>query len=259
MYALFQTQGTRDYMEDFVDIEENFVEFNNSPLDFYAIYDGHGGSKVAQYLALTLKNNIKKRILQNVDIKTAIYIGCDDTARSITNNDCGSTALIIIKSKTHIWAANTGDCRAVLKVFRDFEYQGLPLTEDHKPNTDTERNRIESLGGYIQQDMYGTWRVKGSLAVSRSFGDLYLHPYVIWHPDVTVLPINETMRAIIMASDGVWDVLSNQDVVDIAKITIRQSPSFDKEKILNNIVKNINITARERGSGDNISVVFIMF
>lgn len=84
----------------------------------------------------------------------------------------------------------------------------MPLSVDHKPNLREERLRIEDAGGVVV--WAGTWRVSGVLAVSRAFGDRPLKRYVIPTPDVREEALSSRDDSVILASDGVWDVLSNQ-------------------------------------------------
>ena len=84
----------------------------------------------------------------------------------------------------------------------------VPLSIDHKPNTREERTRIEDAGGVVV--WAGTWRVGGVLAVSRAFGDRPLKRYVIPTPDIRDEQLQPEDEALILASDGLWDVVSNQ-------------------------------------------------
>ena len=84
----------------------------------------------------------------------------------------------------------------------------VALTEDHKPNQERERKRIEAEGGVVI--WAGTWRVGGVLAVSRAFGDRPLKRYVIACPDVRHDNLDSGEESIILASDGLWDVVSNK-------------------------------------------------
>lgn len=255
MYATFQTQGYREYMEDYIDIEESF--YGN--FDFYAVYDGHGGHEISLFLKQNLKDEIKKSLKDNNPEK-ALYIGFHNIARKLSNypnKHVGSTALVMLKNKKDIWIANTGDCRAILKYFDGEDYEAIAISEDHKPNTEDEKKRIYKAGGFIAQDPYGTWRVGGNLAVSRSFGDLYLTPAVTWEPEIYHVKIKSNMRAVVLASDGIWDTLSNKDVVTISSAIIKGNMSFDPEVVLDNVCKNLSYHAQSRGSGDNISVIFV--
>jgi protein phosphatase 1L len=82
------------------------------------------------------------------------------------------------------------------------------MSIDHKPNTREERTRIEDAGGVVV--WAGTWRVGGVLAVSRAFGDRPLKRYVIPTPDIREEVLTEADECLILASDGLWDVISNQ-------------------------------------------------
>jgi hypothetical protein len=79
---------------------------------------------------------------------------------------------------------------------------------DHKPGHNSEHTRIEECGGAVI--WAGTWRVSGVLAVSRAFGDRPLKKYVISLPDVRHLPIEAGEEFVVLASDGLWDVVSNK-------------------------------------------------
>lgn len=82
------------------------------------------------------------------------------------------------------------------------------MSVDHKPNTREERTRIEDAGGVVV--WAGTWRVGGVLAVSRAFGDRPLKRYVIPTPDIRDEVVTKDDDCLILASDGLWDVVSNQ-------------------------------------------------
>lgn len=89
------------------------------------------------------------------------------------------------------------------------------MSEDHKPNRLDERKRIELAGGVVV--WAGTWRVGGVLAVSRAFGDRLLKRYVVAKPEMREEALGPDDEALILASDGVWDVVSNQDACNIIK------------------------------------------
>lgn len=82
------------------------------------------------------------------------------------------------------------------------------MSIDHKPNSREERTRIEDAGGVVV--WAGTWRVGGVLAVSRAFGDRPLKRYVIPTPDIKDEQLTSADDCLILASDGLWDVVSNQ-------------------------------------------------
>ena len=124
----------------------------------------------------------------------------------------GSTAVVSMLSKSQIWVANCGDSRAVL--LRGGK--ALQLSSDQTAAREDEVKRIEGAGGeiYYLQDCA---RVQGVLAMSRSIGDNYLHPFVIPDPEHTVLPRTPDDELLILASDGLWDKVGNQEACDVAK------------------------------------------
>lgn len=119
---------------------------------------------------------------------------------------CCVTALI---QNREMVVSNLGDCRAVLCRGGVAE----ALTTDHRAGRDDERERIENQGGYVE--FYrGAWRVHGILAISRSIGDAHLKKWVVAEPETRVLDLEQDMEFLVLASDGLWDVVSNQEAVD---------------------------------------------
>jgi serine/threonine protein phosphatase PrpC len=254
MYAVHQEQGLRDYMEDFVDV----VIGIHANYDYYAVFDGHGGKDVAEYLKLNLGGFLKDNLASGMPPKAALESAYELAAGNIDAYSQGSTALVVLMSPFAIWIANTGDCRAVLNRFVNNRYVGEAATIDHKPNLPSEHKRITDVGGTVVRDIFGTWRVNGNLALSRSFGDHYLGPAITWKPDIYHLPRTDDMRALIFASDGLWDVMSNQDVVNVSNQVISGVMTFDRQRTLQLIAKRLVETAMDRGTTDNVSVVFIV-
>eukprot|EP00882_Tetradesmus_deserticola_P005575 GHRQ01005870.1.p2 GENE.GHRQ01005870.1~~GHRQ01005870.1.p2 ORF type:complete len:124 (+),score=44.00 GHRQ01005870.1:1198-1569(+) len=121
------------------------------------------------------------------------------------------------------------------------------MSIDHKPNSREERTRIEDAGGVVV--WAGTWRVGGVLAVSRAFGDRPLKRYVIPTPDIKDEQLTSEDDCLILASDGLWDVVSNQDAVAIVK------DIAEADKAARRLVDE----AYQRGSNDNISCVVLKF
>jgi hypothetical protein len=73
-----------------------------------------------------------------------------------------------------------------------------------------EEVRIKELGGRVI--FWGRWRVEGVLAVSRAIGDVNLKPYVTCDPEITTHALTPDDQYLILASDGLWDVMSNEEV-----------------------------------------------
>ena len=95
----------------------------------------------------------------------------------------------------------------------------LPLSKDHKPHLFEEKTRIENLGGEIYHDGYD-WRV-GDLSVSRAFGDMDAAPYVTHKPQIFKYNLKKTDKFLICACDGLWDVIDDQEAVNLVLDGIR--------------------------------------
>lgn len=166
----------------------------------------------------------------------------------------GSTACACAVVGKNIVCCNAGDSRAII-VKRDGS--AVALSEDHKPELLRETKRINALGGRVIH--WGRWRVEGVLAVSRSIGDARLKPYVTAEPDIFEHELGEDDMFLVVASDGVWDTMSNDLVakfviVNTCKIGRDKSLNIDKI-LLHWIARQVSKRARENGSSDNISVI----
>ncbi|CAN6442800.1 unnamed protein product [Victoria cruziana] len=127
----------------------------------------------------------------------------------------GSTAVVAVVSPTEVAVANCGDSRAVLCR----NGIAIPLSSDHKPDRPDELLRIQAAGGRVIY--WDCPRVLGVLAMSRSIGDDYLKPYVSSMPEVTVTERTNGDECLILASDGLWDVMTNEEACSIASRCLR--------------------------------------
>ncbi|KAJ6958693.1 protein phosphatase 2C 44 [Populus alba x Populus x berolinensis] len=234
-------------MEDYHVAE--YRKEKNHELGLFAIFDGHLGNRVPSYLKAHLFNNILDEPNFWKDPATAIKNAYRSTNHFILENSMelgpgGSTAVtaIVIDGKG-IWVANIGDSRAVV-CEGGFANQ---LTVDHEP--DTERKRIEKQGGFVITFPGDVPRVNGQLAVARAFGDRSLRAHLSSEPDVRYVPIDSTMDFVILASDGLWKVMKNQEAVDLVK------PIKDPRAA----AKRLTTEALARKSKDDISCIVIRF
>lgn len=141
----------------------------------------------------------------------------------------------------------------------------MALTTDHKPNDEREKKRIEELGGLvIYSKMDGVPRLNGTIAVSRSLGDLHdpnVDGYMSQEPDINVVDLAEvgqsseakTVKSLILvlACDGLWDKLSNEEVGEIVKTQVCA------EADLYHMAETLMKTSYDKGSTDNISVMVV--
>lgn len=242
IYGYASLQGRRPNMED-----TYFVKLS-SDHSFYGLFDGHGGNLVSRYLALKLYFNIVTQAQFKLSPLRAMLLGALATNHELPSlaYTQGSTAIMALIKGGRIYIGNVGDSRAVLS------QNGLAvaLSQDHKPNRPDELQRIKDLGGFVVN--HGNIaRLQGVLAVSRSFGDFNLRPYVIADPEALVHLIMPNDEFVILACDGVWDVFSNQQAVDLVRA------SLDQNSDPKNAAQALVQAAYDAGSMDNLSAIVI--
>ncbi|KAF3321832.1 putative protein phosphatase 2C 51 [Carex littledalei] len=239
-------------------------------LRFFGVYDGHGGSQVAQYCASRMHEAVKEewesgngnneeswqRRWEGTFERGFERVDDELISNCVAPDVVGSTAVVAVVSGCQIICANCGDSRAVLCQ----RGQAVPLTIDHKPDREDELARIEGCGGKVVN--WGGPRVQAILAMSRAVGDRYLRPWVIAVPEVTFHPRSEDDDCLILASDGLWDVVSNEEACEIAYRLLRRHRRNgligDGTQIPAQAVAEslLNLALRKQSS-DNISVVVV--
>lgn len=236
-------------MEDYHVAE--FKNIEGHELGLYAIFDGHLGDNVASYLQKNLFQNILSEDEFWSDPCKAIAKAYEKTDKAILGKTTelgpgGSTAVtaILIDGKK-LLIANVGDSRAVLCQ----NGRAIQLSIDHEPGTSTERGSIEHRGGFVSNMPGDVPRVDGQLAVSRAFGDKNLKLHLRSDPDVKVVDINSGTAFLILASDGLWKVMENQEVVDFIRKT--KDPQV--------AAKQLATEAVNRESKDDISCIVVSF
>lgn len=238
---------SRHEMEDFHVSE--FRKVDSHELGLFAIYDGHLGHSVAHYLQRNLFDNILNEPGFWDDPVSAImnaYRRTDSTildqARDLGPG--GSTAVTaILIDGNQLLIANVGDSRAVLCR----QGNAVQLSTDHEPSK--ERKAIETKGGFVTKLPGDVARVDGQLAVARAFGDKKLKEHLSSDPDVREECIAEDDDLLIVASDGLWKVMNNQEAVDLVMRT--KDPKV--------AAKQLTDAALERGSKDDISCIVVQF
>jgi serine/threonine protein phosphatase PrpC len=209
---------------------------------------------------LYFKDVLRNELFQEDQISNAILKACNKVHEILPKELCfttGSTCLLVLQNAKELWVANIGDCRAVIN--RGTE--ALQITIDHKPNLKSEYDRIVSVGGFVTNDPMGVPRVNGNLALSRSFGDHYLHPAVTWVPDIYHYNLFDQCSYIFVASDGVYDAVQNQEIVTILNNEYKKLNAssnlntVDVKLATRNACRNILQLARMRGSGDNVTII----
>ncbi|KAL6526988.1 hypothetical protein OROGR_016078 [Orobanche gracilis] len=240
-------RGKRASMEDFYDIKASKIDGQSVCL--FGIFDGHGGARAAEFLKEHLFENLLKHPEFIANTKLAISEIYQQTDRDFlesekeTFRDDGSTASTAVLVGNHLYVANVGDSRTIISMAG----KAIPLSDDHKPNRSDERKRIESAGGVVM--WAGTWRVGGVLAMSRAFGNRMLKQFVVAEPEIQDLEVGQDLELLVLASDGLWDVVPNEDAVSIAQT--EEDPEGGARKLTE--------TAFTRGSADNITCIVVKF
>lgn len=146
--------------------------------------------------------------------------------------------------------ANAGDCRAVLGK----RGKAVELSKDHKPDSFSERLRIEKLGGVVY-DGY----LNGQLSVARAIGDWHMKDPegssspLSAEPELQDMVLNEEDEFLILGCDGLWDVMSSQCAVTIARKELMLHN--DPERCSRELVRE----ALKRNTCDNLTVVTVCF
>ncbi|XP_054798616.1 protein phosphatase 2C 53-like [Prosopis cineraria] len=259
--------------------------WSQQTIHFCGVYDGHGGSQVANYcrdrihLALAeeiefvkdglISGSIKpdcqnqwEKAFANCFLKVDAEVGGNTNFGVIAPETVGSTAVVAIICSSHIIVANCGDSRAVLCRGKE----PMALSVDHKPNRDDEYARIEATGGKVIQ--WNGHRVFGVLAMSRSIGDRYLKPWIIPEPEVTFIPRAKDDECLILASDGLWDVMTNEEACDLAQrrillwhkkngVPLPQERGEGIDPAAQAAAEYLSNRALQKGSKDNTTVIVV--
>ncbi|XP_047512373.1 titin-like isoform X2 [Pieris napi] len=220
---------------------------------FYAVYDGHAGSSAVQYCVAHLHQylvespNFKKDLrnaLRDAFLKTdAEFIRKSKVEHRVVG---GSTAVVICIRGKRLLVAWAGDSLALVAQ----RMRVMQLVHPHKPSREDERKRIEASGGTVMY--WGTWRVNGQLAVSRAIGDAQYKPYVIAHPEQAALDLDGDEDFLVIACDGLWDVVSEDEVALAVYRQITADPNDLKA-----VTKRLILQAKREGSEDNISIIVV--
>jgi serine/threonine protein phosphatase PrpC len=286
-YGYNSSKGNiRDYNEDSLTVTK--IYFNDDKTDYcyyFGIYDGHGGNGCSNYLKDNLHMNIKE--FSKIGIKIGIDIIEErfKTKEALDENgeikdSSGSCGIILLIKKNRCIIANIGDSRLVIFKNRKITFS----TIDHKPNYIIEKARIEMAGGKIYQTpsifpLYQNGKkvdipyrvLPGRLSVSRTFGDIQAKDekfggnktVIIALPDITEIELNDEYNLIIMGSDGIFDVLSNEELLECIDIVLKEKEitgnikNEDIHQLCGDFTNMIIKSALAKESLDNITCIVI--
>lgn len=285
-------QGWRPSMEDAHFAVPSLSGTGWTDTAAFGVMDGHGGETVARFCAHHLPVAIGRfpsgdtsRALTDafhlMDVCLARYdgelynfvAGGGDSWNPAmrTNPDwTGCTANVCLVRPSTVVVANAGDSRAVLCRGG----MAVPLSEDHKPNMPGELERIQLAGGFVEMHPVGTmvhYRVNGNLNLSRAIGDLEykknarLQPrqqIICSTPDVCTYPRQPTDEFLIIACDGVWDVMGNQEAVDFVRRRLHRGDGRSLSSIAEDMLDHCispDLSRTNGIGGDNMTVIIVAF
>jgi serine/threonine protein phosphatase PrpC len=269
--------------------------FGYTNFSIFAVFDGHGinGHCVSQFLKehfstfFTTKDSFftsipqqqqhnplftEKHIhdkLTNINFIKQMCSTADERLRKqkFDSKLSGSTGVIVVHIEDKLICYNIGDSRAI---YINSNYEPIQITRDHKPNLPEEQKRILNAGGRVAKIQhianigpYRVWLKKEDvpgLAMSRSFGDFIAKSVgVINEPDVFEIAITECkVKAVIIASDGLWEFVSNDTIADIVvPFIVNKDCNGATKKLVDEAFK-----AWTKDGGvvcDDITIIVVMF
>lgn len=263
--------------------DAHIAKFNIAPdTSIFGVFDGHGGKEVAKYCErhfineLLASDTFKKgsygQALHDTFLRmddllvtnegrkelSQIKNGDDDDKGDYqTESFAGCTACVALIVKSELYVANAGDSRCIL--FSDGK--AIAMSEDHKPDLDQEKDRIQKAGGYIVDG-----RINGNLNLSRAIGDLEYkkdtdrkvhEQLIIAVPELKQRTLTSNDNMILLGCDGIWECYTNQQISDFvwSKLKEGKKPGDAIEDLLDHIL------APDTSSGmgcDNMTCVALL-
>lgn len=252
----------------------------------FGVFDGHGGKEVAVFVERHFTNellrnsnfnsNRMEQALRETFLHMDKLIASKDGQKELARiqkdlpetsgmtiaaeSFAGCTAVVaLIKNKT-LYVANAGDSRCVLAE----EGKAIEMSHDHKPDLPVEINRITKAGGVVEDG-----RVMGNINLSRSIGDLEykknptLPPeeqMITANPDILTRQISGKSDYLILACDGVWDILTCQECVDMVYNCERQNKTLSEtiETILDHCLAT-DVSSSGGLGCDNMTMILAKF
>jgi len=285
-YGLVKERGPRGEMED----EATVVPSASLGYVYTGVFDGHGGYASAEYLKENLHVAIEKQLAASVAAKESVEQAMVKTFEKVDKKlirylyklddpyeqASGATGTIALVRPEALVVANVGDSRAVLSRGG----RAVDLTEDHRvfgndATVQAEVARVESVGGWVKDG-----RVCTILAVSRAFGDYMFKGDAkvdmlawgedegFWNkafsaktkftgdpvncmPHVTEVQLAEEDEFVIVATDGLWDVLSSTSAVAFVRDQLLLGIDIQE------VAKRLVTRAVKKKTTDNTSVVIL--
>lgn len=228
--------GKLSQMEDAVSI---VGEFAGNGTQFYGVFDGHGGYRASRSCALNAAHILQESLKGTSSIESGIDLAFANLHSAVIKDfhSEGTTASMAFVIGETLYTANVGDSRILLIKGENSKR----LSVDHRVSNPDERKILQKKGVRVFSN-----RIEGVLNLSRSIGDQYLGLSLLHSPHIEKTPISSG-ESLVIATDGVWDELSDDEVTSI--VISANTPSDAAQHIKNR--------ALQSGSEDNITVVCV--
>eukprot|EP01062_Namystynia_karyoxenos_P019754 TRINITY_DN17451_c0_g1_i1.p1 TRINITY_DN17451_c0_g1~~TRINITY_DN17451_c0_g1_i1.p1 ORF type:complete len:651 (+),score=112.01 TRINITY_DN17451_c0_g1_i1:234-2186(+) len=182
---------------------------------FCLVADGHGGTEAAVYARDFLLPHLLRSEHFPLDLTAAwrqafaVTHSAFISRAEMAECDAGTTMLATLLWGTQLHYAWTGDSEG----FVCRQGQAASLTRPHRPSDEAERRDIEARGGRVRS-VGGALRVDGQVGVSRAIGARTCASHLSHEPETGSMEITSDEDFVVLATDGVWDVMRPQEVVD---------------------------------------------
>eukprot|EP00359_Climacostomum_virens_P002702 CAMPEP_0204905606 /NCGR_PEP_ID=MMETSP1397-20131031/5513_1 /ASSEMBLY_ACC=CAM_ASM_000891 /TAXON_ID=49980 /ORGANISM="Climacostomum Climacostomum virens, Strain Stock W-24" /LENGTH=261 /DNA_ID=CAMNT_0052074503 /DNA_START=98 /DNA_END=883 /DNA_ORIENTATION=+ len=259
-------------------MEDAKITYLSEEFNLFGVFDGHGGHEVAQFVERHFVNNLEKNAsFKKNELERALsenFIAMDkllltptgrEEIRALMNAEAaqsesmaGCTAIVVLIKDGNLVVANAGDSRAVL----GRNGGAVELSEDHKPDLPTEKERIVRAGGCVEEG-----RVMGNINLSRSIGDFEYkdarrppsEQMISAVPDTRCIPLTSQDDFVILACDGIWDMMTSEQAVAFvyARLGRLQLTEIVEEMLDHCLAPDV---ASHNGLGcDNMTCVIVAF
>lgn len=261
IYAVISKKGTRHrHLEDRFAVQEVAQKGLRPLVSLFGVFDGHGGVEASELASERIFGFVLKAYGKHGDIREAmrsaflqldeaishqydisVGIGREGSRKTSSMSDhplprtdtpipfqelnglCGTTATIVALIEKTMTVAYVGDSRVI--AFGEKEVKRL--SEDHRASHSAEQKRCKGQGG-----CFFNGRINGVLSLTRSIGDADQRKLVIAEPDFLEMQLNGIFEVVVIASDGVWDVLTDEEVAAIVKESIEDGEQVAARRVL---------------------------
>uniref|UniRef100_A0A803MGB8 protein-serine/threonine phosphatase n=1 Tax=Chenopodium quinoa TaxID=63459 RepID=A0A803MGB8_CHEQI len=225
---------------------------------FYGVYDGHGGCQVANYC----RDRLHLALAEEIEVVKGSFLS-GGSGEDLQQQWEKAFSRCFLKVDAEVGGVKQGPEASVEPVAPETVGSTAVVAI---PDRKDEWDRIEAADGKVIQ--WNGYRVFGVLAMSRSIGDRYLKPWIIPDPEVTIVQRAKDDDCLILASDGLWDVLSNEEACDAARRRILLWHKKNGSNIISDRGKGVDLAAQaaadylsklalQKGSKDNITVIVV--